>query len=72
MAKYLVLQEFTTPMHRFHVDQQIDELDIDGPVTVDDLVKLERIEIILEKTDGKPTRTVAPKVEAVDKEDKSK
>jgi hypothetical protein len=64
MAKYIVLEEFTTPLHRFRVDQQIDELDIDGPLSVDDLVKLEKIELVLEKTDGKPTRTVAPKEQA--------
>jgi hypothetical protein len=62
MAKYIVLEEFTTPLHRFRVDQQIDELDIDGPLSVDDLVKLEKIELVLEKTDGKPARTAAPKV----------
>jgi hypothetical protein len=64
MAKYIVLEEFTTPLHRFRVDQHIDDLDIDGPLSVDDLVKLEKIELVLEKTDGKPTRTVAPKEQA--------
>jgi hypothetical protein len=64
MAKYIVLEEFTTPLHRFRVDQQIDDLDIDGTLSVDDLVKLEKIELVLEKTDGKSARTVAPKEQA--------
>jgi hypothetical protein len=64
MAKYIVLEEFTTPLHRFRVDQQIDDLDIDGPLSVDDLVKLEKIELVLEKTDGKSARPSAPKEQA--------
>lgn len=64
MAKYIVLEEFTTPIHRFRVDQRIDDLDIDGPLSVDDLVKLEKIELVLEKTDGKSARAVAPKEQA--------
>jgi hypothetical protein len=71
MAKYVVLEEFTTLRHRFHVNEQVDELDIDGPLSIDDLVKLEKIELVLEKADAKPARTAAPKVEHAEKAEKA-
>ena len=63
--RYRVIEPFTTPLHRFAIDAEVDGSEIDGPVPIERWVELGKLEEVPEVA---PEAATAPEPGPEDEE----